>query len=406
MESNAARKVYVAGTFDTKGKELSYLIELIRQVGHDTCGVDLSTCTTNNTSDVQFTASDIAAFHPNGSDAVLNHTDRGVAIEAMAVAFEKFIASRDDIAGIIGAGGSGGTALVAPGFRSLPVGLPKVLVSTMASGNVAPYIGSSDISLVYSVTDVEGLNRISREVLGNAAHSLAGMVSHAGSIISNTERSAIGLSMFGVTTPCVKSVVSALDTDVDCLVFHATGAGGRSMEKLVDSGMISTVLDLTTTEIADMLVGGVLAATDDRMGAIIRTEVPYVGSVGALDMVNFGARDTVPAKFADRLFHVHNPQVTLMRTTVDENRRMGQWIAERLNLMNGPVRFLLPEKGVSMLDVEGQAFYDPAAKAALFETLESQVKQTEQRQLLRVPAAINDPEFANAVIEQYHLLTR
>lgn len=405
MNANATKKIYVTGTFDTKGKELGYLIELLRQAGHETFSVDLSTSTTGNTNDAQCTSMDVASFHPEGRDAVSKLTDRGEAIEAMSFAFEKFIASRDDIAGIIGAGGSGGTALLAPGFRSLPIGLPKVLVSTMASGNVAPYIGASDITLVYSVTDVEGLNRISREVLGNAAHALAGMVSHAPKITTTTERAAIGLSMFGVTTPCVKSVVSELDADNDCLVFHATGAGGRSMEKLVDSGMISAVLDLTTTEIADMLVGGVLAATDDRLGAIIRTEVPYVGSVGALDMVNFGARDAVPEKFSDRLFHVHNPQVTLMRTTIEENRQIGLWIAERLNLMNGPVSFLLPEKGVSMLDVEGQPFFDPAADSALFEALESNVNQTKQRRLLRVPAAINDPEFASVVVEQYRLLT-
>jgi uncharacterized protein (UPF0261 family) len=231
---------------------------------------------------------------------------------------------------------------------------------------------------------------------------MAGMVSYAHSIDSKAERPAIGLTMFGVTTPCVKAVASQLENKYDCLVFHATGTGGMSMEKLADSGLLSAVLDLTTTEVADLLVGGVFAATDDRMGAVIRSGCPYIGSVGALDMVNFGARDTVPEKFNGRHFHIHNPQVTLMRTTVDENRTIARWIAARLNQMQGEVRFLIPELGVSMLDVEGQPFFDPYADAALFDTLEKEVVQTDKRRLIRIQATINEQKFANAVIEQFH----
>jgi len=219
------------------------------------------------------------------------------------------------------------------------------------------------------------------------------------------DRQAVGLTMFGVTTACVQRLSAALEKGLDPLVFHATGVGGMSMEKLVDSGLIAAVIDITTTEIADMLVGGVFQATEDRMGAVIRTGVPYVGSCGALDMVNFGAMETVPARFSDRLFHVHNLQVTLMRTSVEENRSIGEWIAGRLNLMTGPVRFLIPQGGVSAIDVPGQPFHDPGADAALFEVLEDKVEQTESRRILRVPCAINDPDFSEAVLEAFRDVT-
>jgi uncharacterized protein (UPF0261 family) len=304
------------------------------------------------------------------------------------------------LGGIIGLGGSGGTSLVTTGMRSLPIGTPKLMVSTVASGNVAPYVGPNDICMMYSVTDVAGINRISSVVLGNAAHALAGMVRET--IPERAEaKPALGLTMFGVTTPCVNAVREMLEQDYDCLVFHATGTGGQSLEKLADSGMLAGVLDITTTEVCDLLMGGVFSAGDDRLGAIIRSRIPYVGSVGALDMVNFGEIETVPAKYKDRNLYVHNAQVTLMRTTPEENTRMGQWIGAKLNQCEGPVRFLLPEKGVSMIDAEGQSFYDPDADAALFQALEETVAQTEQRQLVRVPHHINDPEFAEALVSHF-----
>lgn len=394
----------VAGTFDTKGDVLEYIAGLLRDAGVPVRTVDLSTLSDTDEARCDVTSAEVAAHHPEGTE-VLGLDDRGAAVTAMANAFRAYIADADPVGGMIGAGGSGATALLAPAMRVLPVGVPKVLVSTVASGDVGPYVGASDINMVYSVTDVQGINRISRRVLGNAAHALAGMMLRAGDIPVGVDRQAVGLTMFGVTTACVQRLSAALEKGLDPLVFHATGVGGMSMEKLVDSGLIAAVIDITTTEIADMLVGGVFQATEDRMGAVIRTGVPYVGSCGALDMVNFGAMETVPARFSDRLFHVHNLQVTLMRTSVEENRSIGEWIAGRLNLMTGPVRFLIPEGGVSAIDVPGQPFHDPGADAALFEVLENKVEQTESRRILRVPCAINDPDFSEAVLEAFRDVT-
>jgi uncharacterized protein (UPF0261 family) len=291
-------------------------------------------------------------------------------------------------------------------MRALPVGIPKVMVSTVAAGDVRDYVGAADIVMFHSVADVQGLNSITEQVLGNAAHALAGMVAQmptreAYEAKRKLARPALGITMFGVTTPCVQSVTKRLEADYDCLVFHATGIGGRAMEALGDSGLLAGFLDLTTTEVADMLVGGVLPADRDRFGAPIRTGLPYVGSVGALDMVNFGPRDTVPARCLSRKFVMHNPNVTLMRTTPDENRAAGEWIGQRLNLMEGPVRFLLPEGGVSMLDRPGAPFHDPEADAALFEAIEKTVRPTSRRVVERVRANINDTAFVDAVIDAF-----
>ena len=395
--------VYIVGTADTKGDELAYVRDMVAARGLNTVVVDIGTSGHRSTADV--TPDDVAAHHPDGPGAVRSD-DRGAAVASMAVALERFVRANDGaIGGLIGLGGSGGTALVSPAMRALPVGRPKVLVSTVASGDVAPYIGPADIAMMYSVTDVAGLNRISRQVLGNAANAIAGMVAHpvpAG----DDDRAAVGLTMFGVTTPLVTQLVSALQARYDPLVFHATGTGGQSMEKLVDSGLVAGVLDMTTTEVADLIVGGVFPATGDRLGAIARTGVPYVGSCGALDMVNFGAPETIPERFSGRRFHVHNPQVTLMRTTPEENADFGRFIAERLNQCPGPVLFLLPEGGVSALDADGGPFWDPAADEALFTTLERTVTQTDRRRVVRVPHNINDPEFAAAVLDAFGKVTR
>lgn len=390
--------VYVVGTADTKSAELGYVADLIKSSGLTVTLVDVGT--TAASADADVSSDEVAAHHPDGAAAV-SSDDRGTAVTAMSVALEAFIETRDDVDGIIGLGGSGGTALVTPAMRALPVGVPKMMVSTVASADVSPYVGPSDIAMMYSVTDVAGLNRISRVVLGNAANAMVGM---AGNRVKPPEssKSAVGLTMFGVTTPLVTALVAELEADYDPLVFHATGTGGQSMEKLVDSGMIDAVIDMTTTEIADLTVGGVFSAGPDRMGSIARSGVPYVGSCGALDMVNFGAVDTVPAAFEGRLFHVHNANVTLMRTTADENRRFGQFIAEKLNACEGPVRFLLPEGGVSMLDAPDQAFHDPEASGALFDAIEAGVDQTADRVVERVPHHINDPEFAALVLERFH----
>ena len=396
--------VIVAGTLDTKGPELRYLRDLLKQQGITARLADLSTSGQQTGADIS--AHQIAAFHRRGPSGVFTG-DRGRSIAGMTEAFEAWVRGQR-IGGIIGAGGSGNTAMLAPAMRALPVGVPKVLISTVASGDVRPYVGASDILMLNAVADVQGLNAITRTVLGNGAHALAGMVKGRRDAPPEAERPgkpAIGLTMFGVTTPCVQAIGKALEAEADCLVFHATGIGGQSMETLVDGGLIGAVIDVTTTEVCDLLFGGVFPATPDRFGAIIRTRVPYVGSVGALDMVNFGARDTVPDRYRGRLLYEHNPQVTLMRTTADENAAMGRWIGERLNRMEGPVRFLLPAGGVSLLDRPGELFYDPAADAALFDALQATVRTTAQRQLIRSPHAINDPAFAAEVVAAYRAVT-
>ena len=394
--------VYVVGTGDTKSRELEYMAETIRATGVEATIVDVGTTGHDSTADV--TPDQVAAHHPGGADAVKSD-DRGAAVTEMSAALVNYVlANIDDVSGIIGAGGSGGTALVTPAMRALPVGVPKVMVSTVASANVAPYVGPSDIAMMYSVTDVSGINRISRQVLGNAAHAVAGMVNWSVPFGAD-DKAAVGLTMFGVTTPLVTRLAERLEGDYDPLVFHATGTGGRSMEKLVGSGMIGSVLDMTTTEIADLLVGGVFAAESDRIDVIAETRVPYVGSVGACDMVNFGAVETVPEKFKDRKLHVHNSEVTLMRTTAEENSAIGEFIAEKLNACEGPVRFLLPLGGVSMIDAPGQPFHDPEADAALFSAIEQNVHQTDDRQVIRVDAHINDDAFGDAALAAFGEVT-
>jgi len=286
-------------------------------------------------------------------------------------------------------------------MRTLPIGLPKLMVSTVASGNVAPYVGPNDITMMYSVVDVAGLNAISRKVIGNAANAAAGMARNTVPA-SKDDRPGIGMTMFGVTTPCVTQVREMLGKTHEIYVFHATGVGGQSMEKLADSGLLQGVIDVTTTEVPDLLVGGVFPATEDRFGAIIRTGLPYVGSVGAVDMVNFGARETVPALFRDRRLHVHNAQVSLMRTTPEENSRIGAFIVKRLNRMQGQVRFLLPLQGVSAIDAAGQPFHDPEADEALFSAIRAGWHDAPNRRLIEIDTHINSPEFAAALVANFH----
>jgi len=394
--------VYVCGTLDTKGVELRFMRDVIKATGVRTQIVDLST--TGKPSGAEVPPNAVAAMHPRGATAVFTG-DRGTAVAGMTLAFERWVASRNDIAGVVGAGGSGGTALVAPGFRSLPVGVPKVIVSTVASGNTEQYVGSSDMLMMHSVADVQGINSITRVVLGNAAEAVAGMAAaRAQPIKHHHDKPALGMTMFGVTTQCVSMVSEQLSSHYDCLVFHATGTGGRSMEKLMNGGQLAAVLDLTTTEVADMVAGGVFSADQTRFDSFATCGKPYIGACGALDMVNFNAPDTVPAHYANRLFYEHNPQITLMRTTVDECKKIGKFIGDKLNQINSPVRFFLNEGGVSMLDAPGQAFWDPAADAALFTAIENTVVASSQRQLIRVPHNINDPAFAELVVQSFRSL--
>ncbi len=396
-------KIFAIATMDTKGEELAFVAKRLKDSGLSVVTVDVSTLGNSNwQSDVS--RESVAACHPNGMDAVLKQTDRSRAIEATSVALRVYLAREfgsGRVLGVIGLGGSGGTSLIAPAMQALPIGLPKVIVSTVASGNVAAYIGGSDLVMFPSVVDVAGLNSVSRRVLTNAANAMAGMVKEESSIAS-TDRPTIGMTMFGVTTTCVNAVRSSLDADgFDSLVFHATGTGGRAMEKLVEAGLIRGVLDITTTEVADEVVGGVFPAGPDRFDAILNSGVPYVMSLGALDMVNFGAMDTVPENVRSRRLHVHNAQVTLMRTTAEENSQFASWIANKLNRSTAPITLLIPEKGVSVLDSPGQPFYDPLANETLFSELERLVKQTSHRVVRRLPLHINDSKFSEALVQAF-----
>jgi uncharacterized protein (UPF0261 family)/ABC-type branched-subunit amino acid transport system ATPase component len=398
VAASSGRAAYVAGTFDTKSRELFYLRQCLEKLGLRVVTVDLST--SGKPSPASVHPREVARHHPGGEAAVFTG-DRGSAVTGMAIAFEVFVRSRRDLGGIISAGGSGGTSLATQGMRALPIGCPKVMVSTMASGDTRPYVGPSDICMMYSVTDVQGIHRISEQVLGNAAHALAGMIAHpvAQSAVS---KPAIGLTMFGVTTACVQAVTKRLADEADCLVFHATGVGGQSMEKLADSGLLAGVIDVSTTEIADEIAGGVLSAGPTRMDTFARHALPYVGSCGALDMANFGAWDTVPERYKARKLYRHNPTVTLMRTTPDECRAIGEFIANKLNAMRGPVRFLIPEGGVSAIDKPGQPFHDPEADRVLFDTIALHFRAGADKKLLRLPLHINDEAFADALVAAWH----
>jgi uncharacterized protein (UPF0261 family) len=408
MSARAGPMVYAVATMDTKGRELAFVAERLRIAGVAVVTIDVGTKGPPKVpADVD--RSTVAGYHPtdSGRTAALSHCDRGQAITAMGEALVAFLRRehvQGKVAGVIGIGGSGGSALITPAMRGLPIGLPKLMVSTVASGNTAPFVGCSDIALLPSVVDVAGINAVSRRVLGNAAGAMAGMVQNQTAIVG--EKPTIAMTMFGVTTPCVAAVRADLEArGFDCLVFHATGTGGQAMEELVEAGLIQGVLDITTTEVADRLVGGVLPCGPDRFAAIIEAKIPFVLSLGALDMVNFGAVETVPAQFRDRRLHVHNAFVTLMRTTADENRRCAQWIAEKLNRASSPFRILIPENGISALDAPGQPFHDPEADQALFDELERAVRPAPGREIRRVPFHINDAQFARALVDEFLSLT-
>ncbi|WP_339730459.1 Tm-1-like ATP-binding domain-containing protein [uncultured Gimesia sp.] len=395
------KTIYAMATMDTKGDELCFVADCIRRAGLDVVLVDLSTQGHSDRADIS--AQTIAQAHPAGPEKVLGQTDRGQAVTAMSAALRNWLPGEikaTNIAGVIAIGGSGGTAIVAPAFQALPIGFPKLIVSTVASGNTLPYVGSSDITMMYSVVDVAGLNSVSRRVLSNAAHAIAGMVTNSRDFPE--DRPALGMTMFGVTTPCVDMVRETLESKgFDPLVFHATGTGGQAMEKLVADGLIGGVLDITTTEVADEVVGGIMPGGPRRFDVILERGIPYVMSLGALDMVNFGARETIPEQFADRQFLIHNPQVTLMRTTFDENRQMAQWIAAKVNRSTAPIEILIPERGISMLDKAGEAFYDPIVDQCLFETLEQEIQQTDTRRITRHSCHINDAAFAEALVAAF-----
>ena len=393
------QKIFIVATFDTKSQEANFLKKLINDQGLPVITVDISTTNTQSNADIK--PYQVAELHPEGTEAVFCG-DRGKAISRMGRAFKELVKSRKDIGAMLGIGGSCGTSMICEGMRELSIGIPKIMVSTMASQDVSSYIGGSDIAMLYSVTDFVNINKISSKILANAAGAIAGAYRVATSPAFNFENlPAIGLTMFGVTTPCIEAITNKLRNNYDCLVFHATGSGGISMEKLLDSGLFEGIIDITTTEVCDYLFGGVLACTEDRFGAIARTKKPAIISCGALDMINFASYDSVPMQFKNRLLYKHNPEVTLMRTNIEENTKIGEWIADKLNNCNGEIRFIIPEGGVSALDRESQPFWDPKADEALFSSISKNLKITNKRKLIRTPYHINSSEFIKIVLEQW-----
>ena len=394
------KTVAVLGTFDTKGKELKFIKECIEEHGLKT--LCINTGVFESVVEPDISSAEVAAAVGADINAIVEKRDRATATEVLAKGTEKLIPqlyAEGKFDGIISIGGSGGTSLATPAMRQLPLGVPKVMVSTMASGDVSPYVGTSDIVMIPSVVDAEGLNDISKVIFSNAANAVVGMVQNRKELESDG-KPLLAATMFGVTTPCVKAAEDYLhEQGYDVLVFHATGTGGKCMEALIDQGFIKGVLDLTTTEWCDEVVGGVLNAGPDRLTAAGKNGIPQVVSVGALDMVNFGPMDTVPAQFKDRNLYKHNPTVTLMRTTADELKSIGHEIATRLADATGKTTLMLPLKGVSMIDVEGQPFYDAEADKVLFDTLRTELEGSDV-EIVELDTDINDKEFAVAAAKK------
>ena len=394
-------RVVLLGTLDTKGAEYAFLRDRLRERGaevlvvdagiHEPIGIEPDIARDEV---ARAAGADVAALAAAG--------DRGAAVTAMAAGAEQVVLrlhAEGKLDGILALGGSGGSSIATRAMRALPVGVPKLMVSTVASGDTRPYVGAVDVTMMYSVVDISGVNRVSARIMANAAGAIAGMVD--ATVPELEARPLVGATMFGVTTPCVTRARERLEElGYEVLVFHATGAGGQSLEALVRGGFLVGVLDTTTTELADELVGGVLSAGPDRLEAAGAAGVPQVVSLGALDMVNFGPRETVPPQFEGRNLYVHNPTVTLMRTTPGECAELGRTIGRKLSGAHGPTVLFVPLKGVSMIAVEGQAFHDADADAALFaglhETLDDSVEVHE------VDTDINDPDFAVAMADRLH----
>lgn len=394
------KTIAIAGTFDSKGTEFSYVKELIEGLGVNTFTIHTGVYEPSFTPDVS--NDEIAKAAGHDLKAIAERGDRAWATEVLSTGMEKLLPQlfqEGKFDGIISFGGSGGTSLVTPAMRALPIGVPKVMVSTMASGNTSQYVGTSDIVMMPSVVDVAGLNSISKTIFQNAVFAIVGMVTNEKKN-EQEEKPLVGATMFGVTTPCINAAKSYLEQrGYEVLVFHATGIGGRSMEDLINAGFIKGVLDLTTTEWCDEVVGGVLNAGPHRLEAAALNHIPQVVSVGAVDMVNFGPFDTVPPQFKSRNLYRHNPTVTLMRTTVEENKEIGRRIAEKLNMATENTALFLPLKGVSMIDAEGQPFYGPDEDAALFDTLKNSVNKNVV-EIIEMDTAINDVEFAEAAAQK------
>lgn len=398
--------VCLIATLDTKGVEAAFVREQLAALGVPTLVIDAG-CQGTPASRADISREEVYKAAGTSLDEMRRLADRGIAVTNAARGAAAIVArlhAEGRVSGVLGLGGSAGTTIATAAMRGLPIGIPKLMVSTLASGQVRPWVGDKDILMLNAVVDILGINRLSRVILGEAARAMAGMVllqkSPPGSEIRNpgfedpsADRRLIAASMFGVTTPCVMRAREVLEkSGYEVLVFHATGNGGQAMESLIDEGLFAGVLDITTTELADELVGGILSAGPDRLTAAGRRGVPQVISVGALDMVNFGTPDTVPAKFQDRQFYRHNASVTLMRTTVDENRRLGEEIGRKAAAATGPTAILLPRRGVSAIDREGQPFDSPACREALYAGIRATCGTVA---VIEIDAHINDGEFAD-----------
>ena len=388
--------VFLVATLDTKGREAAFVRDLLTSWGVPVTLVDAGS----------LGASAVVADVPRErifelarttAEAVAKNADRGEAVTKAAEGAARLVReahARGEVAGILGLGGSAGTTIGTAAMKALPLGVPKMMVSTLASGMVRQYVGDKDIFMLNAVVDIAGLNRVSRQVLSQAARAMFGLVTRPAPEIEPDDRPLVAATMFGVTTACVERAREALErAGYEVLIFHATGTGGQAMESLIAEGVIAGVLDLTTTELADEHVGGFLSAGPDRLTAAGRAGIPQVVSTGALDMANFYAPESVPARFKDRVFYRHNANVTLMRTTAEENARIGADIARKLSGAKGPVSVLLPKRGVSAIDKAGAPFDDPAARRALHEAIRAGVRGVE---VVEPDLHINDPEFADA----------
>ncbi len=386
--------VHILATLDTKGLEAAFVRDQLRALGVPTTLVDRS-CRGE------------AAIAPDETIVVDKQVDRGHAVTAAAEGAAQLVSQRfaeGRLSGVLGLGGSAGTTIGTGAMRALPLGVPKLMVSTLASGQTRQYVGAKDILMLNAVVDISGINRISREVLDTAARAMAGMVQFPRAAKSSDDRPLIAATMFGVTTPCVERARAVLEqAGYEVLVFHATGSGGEAMESLIAEGMFAGVLDITTTELADELCGGFLTAGPDRLTAAGRRGIPQVVSVGATDMANFYAFESVPLKFRDRKLHRHNANVTLMRTTPEENAAIGEEIGRKVAAARGPATILLPKRGVSALDAPGQAFDDPTARRALFDAIRSSAGSVP---VIELDYHINDAAFAeraaNTLLELLH----
>lgn len=394
------KTIAIAGTFDTKGAEYLYVKELIESLGLGTFTIHTGVFEPTFKPDI----SNAQVAEAAGMDikTLVDKKDRALATEVLSKGMEKLVLKlykQGKFHGIISFGGTGGTSLVTPAMRALPIGVPKVMVSTVASGNTAPYVGASDIVMMPSIVDVAGINSISTKIFTNAVFAIAGMVKFENTKVVD-KKPLIAATMFGVTTPCVTAATKYLEKrGYEVLIFHATGIGGQSMEALIAGGFIEGVLDLTTTEWADEIIGGVLNAGPYRLEAAGKNHIPQVVSVGALDMCNFGTYDTIPKKFERRNLYKHNPTVTLMRTNVEENEAIGKKLVEKLNMAKDKTTLMLPLKGISGIDVEGQPFYGVEEDKMLFDTLRNGVNKNSV-EVIEMNCAINDVEFAEAAAQK------